>query len=520
MFYLEKRDGFARKGRLEVGGRRISTPYMINVYTEKFVEDFGKAPYPVKLISEEIYEKLKPKDKNFEVLTGLSTLSPRDLVKAVPRSCRPVYATAAATPASVSFLIYLGVDLVDNVLAIAKAYEGIYFLEDIEVKFEKLRQLPCSCKYCRKMQDLEGEDLYEAIAGHNTEMLKLEVEKCKVLIEREELRNYVESKVKLSPEYTAALRMHDSMNGDCCSRFKRSRCYFSTLESFFRFEVKYFLSRSVEIYDPKSKVLLLLPCTAKKPYLTSKTHRIIRSRVKINVNEIIVSSPLVVPRELELVYPAVNYDTPVTGVWSEEEINFVASWLRKLVEKGEFEKIVAHVEGGYKKVVEKALRDYDVIYTAENGLFSKDSFNRLKRELEGYGKYNLFGEMFRHMSMYQFGISFEGRVKGKYPNLELFDGDRIARVDIVYGQLDVYGKAVEKLLKSGRYIVRIADFEPSSTIFAAGVEEAWEGIRPNDIVVFRSDEVLGVGRAVMSGKEMVECDKGVAIKVKRKIPLR
>ncbi len=520
MFYLEKRDGFARRGVLEVDGRRISTPYVIDVYSDKFVEDFGKAPYPVKFISEKIYEKLKPRDRNFEVLTGLSALSPRDLVKAVPKSCKPVYATAAATPANASFLIYLGVDLVDNVLAIAKAYEGVYFLGDVEVEFKKLKELPCSCRYCREMKDLEGERLYEAIAGHNTEMLKLEVEKCKMLIEREELRNYVESRVKLHPDYTAALRMRDSMEGEFYPRFKKSRCYFSTLESFFRFEVQYFLSRSVEVYDPKSKVLLLLPCTAKKPYLTSKTHRIIRSRIKINVNEIIISSPLVVPRELELVYPAVNYDTPVTGVWSEEEVNFVASWLKKLVEKGDFEKIVAHVEGGYRKVVEKALSDYDVIYTAENGLLSRESLDRLKREVEGYGRYYLFGEMFRHMSMYQFGIALEGRVKGRYPNLELFDGERIARVDVRYGQLDVYGKAVERLFESGNYVVRIGDFEPSSTIFAAGVEDAWEGIRPNDIVVFHSDKVLGVGQAVMSGKEMVECDKGVAIRVKRKMPLR
>ena len=524
MFYPERRDGFARIGKIEIGSRRIATPYMIDYFNDKdTIEkiEFGKAPYVLKYIAEEVYERLRAENEELNVATGLSVLSPRQLVKAFSelRSSKPLYAVAAATPTNVSLLIYLGADIVDNILAIAKGYDGVYFLGDVEVKLENLKELPCSCKFCENANLEDLSNPFEVAAKHNTEVLRLEVEKCRMLIEREELRNYVEAKVKLNPELTAALRLADLESSTLFPRFRKSRCQFSAIESFNRFEVRYFLQRALECYEPKTDVLLLLPCTARKPYLLSKTHRVIRSRVRINVNEIIISSPLVVPREFELAYPACNYDTPVTGQWSDEEIAFVASWLRKFVEKGDFEKIVAHVEGGYRRVVERALSDYDVVFTADDGVLSERSINKLRKEIEGYGKYNLFAEIFDHMARYQFGLSFNGKVRGRYPNLELVDSERVARIDTVYGMLDIYAKAARKLIDENVYVVEIEDFEPTSTIFAAGVVGADERIRPNDVVVFYSQRIFGVGIAAMSGEEMVKSDRGIAVKVRRKMPL-
>ncbi len=527
MFYPEKRDGFARIGKIEINGERIATPYMIDYFNDKDIIErieFGKAPYALKYIAGEVYERLKARNDEVEVATGLSTLPPRQLVKAFSelRGSKPLYAVAAATPTNVSLLIYLGADIVDNILAIAKGYDGVYFLGDVEVRLENLKELPCSCKFCRNANLEDLSEPFEVAAKHNTEILRLEVEKCRMLIEREELRNYIEAKVKLNPELTAALRFADLESSKYFPRFKKSKCYFAAMESFNRFEVKYFLQRALECYEPKTDVLLLLPCTARKPYLLSKTHRVIRSKVRINVNEIIISSPLVVPREFELTYPACNYDTPVTGQWSDEEVAFVASWLRKFVEKGDFEKIVAHVEGGYRRVVEEALPDYDVVFTADDGVLSEESISKLRREIEGYEKYDLFAEIFDHMARYQFGLSFDGKVKGRYPNLELIDdesSERVARIDNVYGMLDIYSKAAKELISKDVYVVEIEDFEPTSTIFAAGVIRADERIRPNDVVVFYSQRIFGVGTAAMSGEEMTESDRGIAVKVRRKMPL-
>lgn len=525
MFYPEKRDGFARTGKFEVEGRTVQTPAILEV-GEIPEWDFGLAPTSLKFISEELYSRLRPINEEVEILTSLHLLSPRQLVQVFEDlskegvSPKPLYAASSALPSNVSLLIYLGADLVDNVLAIAKAYSGIYFLGEVEVEISKLRRLPCNCIHCRNRVVDEVENLLETTAKHNTEMLRMEVEKCRRLILNEELRNYVEGKVKLNPEFTAALRLSDSLrNHSTFPRFRKSRCNFSALESSSRFEVRYFFERALECYKPFSDTVLLLPCTARKPYLTSRTHRALRSKVKVNVNEIIISSPLVVPREFELLYPAVNYDTPVTGHWSEEEVSFVAGWLKRFIEKGGFRKVVAHVTGGYRKVVERVEDEVEaeVVYTAEKDVLSDESIERLKQEIESKGKVDLYRRILEHMLSYQFGITWSGKVAGRYPELELLEGKkRLARVDRIYGMLDIYEKIAAYLLEKNIYTVEIGDFEVKGTIFAGGVLRADEKIRPNDVVVFHNSRIFGVGLAAMSGKEMAGSEKGIAINVKRK----
>ena len=53
--------------------------------------------------------------------------------------------------------------------------------------------------------------------------------------------------------------------------------------------------------------------------------------------------------------------------------------------------------------------------------------------------------------------------------------------------------------------------------FAKHVTDADEEIRPNEevIVINRKDEVLAVGRALLSGKEMKEFSRGMAVRVRR-----
>jgi predicted RNA-binding protein (TIGR00451 family) len=53
--------------------------------------------------------------------------------------------------------------------------------------------------------------------------------------------------------------------------------------------------------------------------------------------------------------------------------------------------------------------------------------------------------------------------------------------------------------------------------FAKHVIDADEEIRPNDevVVINGKSEVLAVGRALLSGKEMKEFHRGVAVRVRR-----
>jgi archaeosine synthase len=65
-----------------------------------------------------------------------------------------------------------------------------------------------------------------------------------------------------------------------------------------------------------------------------------------------------------------------------------------------------------------------------------------------------------------------------------------------------------------KYIVTIGDFLPKGSLLAPGVVAADEQIRPGDEVIIRGEKAFGVGRAKMSGWEMAESTRGVAVELK------
>jgi archaeosine synthase len=91
-------------------------------------------------------------------------------------------------------------------------------------------------------------------------------------------------------------------------------------------------------------VLILLPCSAKKPYSASRSHKAFRRAINhSSAHEVIVTSPLgLVPRDLEEVWPAGHYDIPVTGDWTQDEINRVTKMLDSLVSKNQYRVIINH----------------------------------------------------------------------------------------------------------------------------------------------------------------------------------
>jgi len=581
-YNIGSRSSFSEKNKIE-----LTTPLMIN-YLDKdnyrFVDeiDFGFAPSSLKFIDKERYEVLKSKDDKFKVITGLNKLFPKKKVDLILESradgwC-PLYTPCLATPQNLPLLVYLGVDIVDNILPIVEAYNGTYMLGEGMLDFETIRELPCNCSICseyapEEVKAMNIDKKAELIGLHNTFALENQITLVREQIRSENLRNFVEARTKTDPELTAMLRFAD-VNEEFKRKyplFKRSKALFTSLE-LNRPEVTNFFEKSISAYDPAGKTLLLLPCSATKPYSFSKTHIALKRMVNLRgVNEIIISSPLVSPREFELCYPVVNYDTTVTGEWTDDEINFVADKLSKFIMKGGFNKIIAHVEKDYERIVQKAIEkigysteadaeiDVEIVYTGKGGILSKKAIENLKRELKSAErvKFNLYSEIFTHMARYQFGLdlrhishlsyhshrsdsdpfqcnpSGKFKIGGKYPNLELYRDsesgtaktrERIMRIDMRFGMLDIDLPLAEEVLfneceihknPEGIPRVKIDEFVPKGTIFAPGVDEANSYIKPNDIIIFSNKKAFGVGLAKMYGEEMVEVESGHAIEVRR-----
>ena len=91
-------------------------------------------------------------------------------------------------------------------------------------------------------------------------------------------------------------------------------------------------------------ILVLLPCSARKPYSLSRSHRSFHRAMNHNsTHEVMVTSPLgLVPRDLEQTWPAGYYDIPVTGDWTQDEIIRVTQMLDSLVERNKYRLIINH----------------------------------------------------------------------------------------------------------------------------------------------------------------------------------
>jgi len=190
--------------------------------------------------------------------------------------------------------------------------------------------------------------------------------------------------------------------------------------------------------SPKNldNTLVLLPCSERKPYRLSKSHRKFINAIGSNgCHEVMVTSPLgLVPRDLEDVWPAGFYDIPVTGDWSEDELTRIKTMVQSLVTRHEYRCIINH--SGVPIEVE----GYDVIDTRQGE--SSGSRTALQRLTEAVQHAKEVHELrrrkgeainmdrFKSISRYLYGHDewLEGcRIRGKPPRWKIEkDGKQLA----------------------------------------------------------------------------------------------
>ncbi len=443
-----------------------------------------------------------------------------------------LYLAGVATPRNVATLVYAGVDLVDATAARVAGSRGRYLTTDDERFLEDLRELPCSCPACRvPRSEFDRRDCER----HNVNVLAGELRRVRQRIREGRLRDYLEGQARHDQWTTATMRELDQEYSYLERRtpvVRDEQVTAATDDTLRRVEIQRFAERVTSRYRCRfDGPLVLVPCSARKPYSESQSHGQFRDAIQYRAHLVSMTSPIgVVPQELELTYPAQHYDTVVTGEWTETEKTFVADVLRAYLRRTDYPRVIAHVPpDGYRDICERVAADVDVPFefTVADHPTTTDSISSLMQTLDGEEKYRKRERQHntvRAIADYQFGdgagdaLFPDLQTTSRYPKLQLRDGEgeQLATMVPNYGVLSFTLAGARRWADSAAPTkrVEIDSFVPRGSVLAPGVVDADEAIRVGDEVVVEGPDAFAVGRAQMFGREMRAATRGVAVKVR------
>jgi archaeosine synthase len=453
-----------------------------------------------------------------------------------------IYLPCVGDPSSIALLTYLSIDFFDSFSAVMAARNDTLLFPTGLYRKNQLPELPCNCPSCIKIKNASRMK-YTEILQHNYSTLLREIKQVRNAIVAGSLRELVETRVRTSPHLSSILRILDLNH----SRFLEERTpvmrkqllIATTNDSMVRPEVRRFQDRVIQRYEkpPSARILLLLPCSAKKPYSFSKSHKLFRERIlnldnPFVVHEVILTSPLgLVPRELELTYPASTYDTAVTGYWDENEKKMIRTLLQQYLQKNTYDIVIMHIPSQMQEFVTNLLKN--PISTCIDSPTSTESLDELSNVLQKTTQVYKRGESsqrayenIKALAYYQMSkplaeeLLKDCTIKGKYPYQKIMQKNRqLGMLTEERGLISLTMEGGERLVDAEHYWIEIFDdFTLKGSVFAPGVKNADESIRIGDEVIIRKNMTLcGVGVALMNGEEMVESRHGEAVKIRHHI---
>ncbi len=510
---------------------------------------------PINFIDHPIVNDISKTDCPFIILTGLPSLfsNQRKLVEHLVTlrskisTDVAIYSPGPVPPAFYPFLVYSGIDFFDDSFAYYISDRGYFLSEDNTYPISSHPN--CYCSYCQSSPP--------DIINHNITVMKNALAKIRYHIKQGTFRTMVEKEIHNSISFAAALRYYDRQYDSIIRKrvplqtSAKVKCIGE--ESLYRPEIVEYRERIKSRYIPprNSKIVLLLPCSAKKPYSMSQSHNLFREAIRKAdrnifqyISELIITSPLsVVPRELESIYPSKFYDITVTGTWSSEEVNVTSSLLNNVLSKYQQDVIVIdHTHGqGYREIVKKinTLNIKEIYHTSpERHPTSRESLTKLTETLKDVlnsinnqtnaQSYSILQRKLIATANHQFGPLtgeeiFNGEIKtrGKYPrDIQIFKNKTLIATYLSRtGFLSLQPETAQKIVNHSLVNLEFNDSKiEGSTIYAPGCKEPSVDIRPLDeIFIVNSGSVLATAKALVSGEDMQKMSSGAIAEIKKKV---
>ena len=339
------------------------------------------------------------------------------------------------------------------------------------------------------------------------------------------LRELVEKQAISSPRSVERLRIHDarmsSLDGSVSGlsrvkgQFHELRCHsYSSRDDPLIQDWRQRVSLDHTPPEHQSKVLVLLPCSATKPYRLSSSHkRFSRSITSNAVHEVIVTAPLgLVPRELEDIWPAGNYDIPVTGDWDSDELIVIRKMISEYTSRNNYLRIINH------SGIEITSESLEIIDTRK-GLTagSTEALENLNQIIEqSVEEFNLInvkeskhrlGKL-RALSRFQHGTDkwLDGTgIQGRPPIFTIRkNGTQLALWNPRLGRFSFTKACLPLLEESGEFPEAhlMPGFDWRGDLFSSNVIDFKGSIRIGDeILVYQDNLLIGSARAEAAGWE-------------------
>ena len=457
-----------------------------------------------------------------------------------------LWSPRTALPHRLPLLAYLSVDLADTTLGLWRAAEGDFLDATLGLldPSDSRREGRCRCAGCAEAP--EPSLARHALAAYGDEMRLL-----RAALRAGRLRELVEIRQGAEPAVAEMLRHADRLLADRLeegtSLLGQGIRSYILRESFRRPEAARFRRRFLERYrpPPSKQVLLLVPCSKTKPYRNSRSHRRFADAAAElpraeRIHTVSVTSPLgVVPRELEDLPPARQYDIPVTGDWDESEREAVVAGVAHLIREGAYRSVVVHLDPQEYGFLAPALEGPGrAVWTrSDERSTSPEALGSLREALAtalaglpggaAAGPLQVVREELAALAAVQFGREAASALFG--PDIRLHGRPWFQRItdgagrDLATWQetRGLFQLTVAGADRMGSAFPLRVEVDPSVTLqgdlFTAGVRWADPAIRIGDAVVLtRQGEILAVGEASLPGPFMVGLRRVRAVEVRHR----
>jgi archaeosine synthase len=469
-------------------------------------------------------------------------------------------------------LIYLGIDLIDCSYLLYLSSENFYDTIEYLLPIYKIKYFPCSCTICKRnlknnLADKYSSEKLEQLTLHNIISAYTYMQKIKLYMRTADFRGFIEKSSFDDMNVISTLKLLDTQYFDVL-RFetpitqsnKSINCFGPS--SYHRPDFQEFRERLIKNFIPEAwtKLIILIPCSAKKPYSESKSHRKFQSIIRKfpdfpDFQEIILTSPLgAIPRQLENIYPVNSYDISVTGEWDKEEIDIASNMLISLLKKyDENIPVLCHLkDSGYHKIVEEAqqkLKSKFFFTDVVRNLTTKESLMSLERKIEslkdslGGGKYipenknfmKTWTRKFIKIIDYQFGQEMGNKIchngiktwkNRKNDQIEITDlknREKLGTFNSKTGQIELNLNGAKRLLplrEKKNAIVFDGQSINGNTLFRPGIINFSPNLVPKDLALIfdkQEEKIIGLGSLIVGSNYIKNSKTGKILNVYEKL---